>query len=224
MTIMRDLVTILDGPCASIELTSSFEPLTLSPGPFVIRYFVCPRFDRRYPIPSSSLLLTNIFTHPVILKQGDLVTRLQTLWCNITEWARVSICHSDGQILSWSISDSSTYLLWNTQYAPLWLPYYSVTVDTLKASSEDSNYIWSLRSKDRVTTLLSYRNVELCDWITLQYFDFDVRLSYHSPNDMTLLSTDVCVSMIRKPWSSIAQWTSMLELTRDLVVYILHVY
>ena len=41
---------------------------------------------------------------------------------------------------------------------------------------------------------------------------------------MTSLSIDVCVSMIKKPWSSIAQWTSILELTRDLIVYILHVY
>ena len=76
---MWDLVTILDGPCASIELTSSFELLMLSPDPFVTRYFVCPRFDHRYPIPSSSSLLKNIFTRPVILQPYDLVTRLQTL-------------------------------------------------------------------------------------------------------------------------------------------------
>ena len=88
MTIMWDLVTVLDGPCATIELTSSFEPITLSPDPFVTRYFVCPRFDRRYPIPSSSSLLTNIFTHPVILQPRDLVTCLQILWCNVTEWAQ----------------------------------------------------------------------------------------------------------------------------------------
>ena len=123
---------------------------------------------------------------------------------------------------SWSIR---LYVsLWNTWVAPLWSPCYGVTVDAIKVSSGDSNYIGSLRSKDRVTTLSSYRNVELYDWITSQYFDLGVHPSYHSPNDMTSLSTDVCVSMIRKLWSSIAQWTSILELTRDLVVYILHVH
>ena len=43
MTIMWDLVTILDGPCASIELTSLFEPLTLSPNPFVATVFMFVR-------------------------------------------------------------------------------------------------------------------------------------------------------------------------------------
>ena len=33
------------------------------------------------------------------------------------------------------------HILRNTQDAPLWLPYYGVMVDTLKASSGDSNYI-----------------------------------------------------------------------------------
>ena len=36
---------------------------------------------------------------------------------------------------------SSTYPLRNTQDAPLWLPYYGVTIDTLKESSGDSDYI-----------------------------------------------------------------------------------
>ena len=182
MTIMWDLVTILDGPYASIELTSSFEPLALSPNPFVTRYFVCPRFDRRYHIPSSSLLPKNIFTRPVILQPRDLVTRLRKLYDVISpSGPKVPIRHPDGQIPLWSIL--LNIFLWNTQYAPLWLPCYGVTVDTIKASSGDSNYIWSLRSKDRDTTLPSYRNVELCDWITLQYFDLGVRPSYHSPND-----------------------------------------
>ena len=80
MTIMWDLVTILDGPCASIELTSSFEPLTLSPDPFVIRYFVCLRFDRRYPIYLvHPRLRQTCLLVPVILQPYDLVTRLQTL-------------------------------------------------------------------------------------------------------------------------------------------------
>ena len=85
-----DLVTILDGPCASIEWTSSLlDPLTLSHVPFVLWYFACPRFDRRYPIylvhhryRQTCLLV------PVILQPRDLVTWLQSLWCNITEWAQ----------------------------------------------------------------------------------------------------------------------------------------
>ena len=88
MTIRWDLVTVLDGPRASIELISSFEPLTLSPNPLSLWYFVCPRFDHRYPIISSSSLPTNIFTRPVILQPRDLVTCLQAIWCNITEWAQ----------------------------------------------------------------------------------------------------------------------------------------
>ena len=100
MTIMWDLVTIRDDPCASIELTSSFEPLTLSPDPFVTRYFVCPRFDRWYPIPSSSTLLTNIFTRSVILQPRDLVTHLRKPYDVISpSGPKVPIRHSDGQIL-----------------------------------------------------------------------------------------------------------------------------
>ena len=192
MTIMWGPVTILDGPCAS-----SFEPLTLSHDPFVTRYFVCPRFDRRYPIPSSSSLLTNIFTRPVILQPRDLVTWLRNLYDVISpSGPRVPIRHSDGQIPFWSISYSSTYLLQNTQYALLWLPYYGVTVDTLKASSGDSDYIWSLRSKDRVTTLLSYRNVDLCDWITLQHLRWVC--VHHTILLMTWLH---CQRTYVSPWS-----------------------
>src|SRR4051812_6740575 len=99
MIIVWDLITILDGPCASIELTSSFEPLTLSLDPFVLRYFVCPRFDRRYPIPSSSSLMINMFTRSVILQPRDLVTHLHKLYDAISpSGPRVPIRHSDGQI------------------------------------------------------------------------------------------------------------------------------
>src|ERR1041385_679382 len=65
----------LMSPCASIELASSFEPLTLSPDPFVIRYFVCPRFDHRYPIYLvHSRYRQTCLLVPVILQPCDLVT------------------------------------------------------------------------------------------------------------------------------------------------------
>jgi hypothetical protein len=90
MTNQLDLVTILDSPCASIEWTSiAVGSVNRVPVPFVLWYFACPRFDHRYPIylvhprsQQTSLLV------PVILQLRDLVTRLQTLWCNITEWAQ----------------------------------------------------------------------------------------------------------------------------------------
>jgi len=170
MTIMWDLVTILDVPLRFHRINFIVEPLTLSPDPFVIRYFVCPRFDRRYPIPSSSSLLTNIFTRPVILQPRDLVTRLQTLWCNITEWAQ-----STYPSLGWTNPVLIYFILLNISTSEY--PRCTFMVTLLRCNGWytqstliDSDYILSLRSKDRVTTLLSYRNVELCDWITLQHF------------------------------------------------------
>src|SRR3954466_7476481 len=87
-------------PCASIELISSFEPLTLSPDPFVIRYFVFPRFDRQYPIYLvHSLYRQTCLLVPVILQPRDLVTRLRKLYDAISpSGPRVPIRHSDGQI------------------------------------------------------------------------------------------------------------------------------
>ena len=198
-------------PLCFHEFTSSFEPSTLSPNPFVATVLVCPRFDRRYPI----YLVHPRFrqTHFLVLWCCILVTKSPACklnWRNLTEKGPeyLSVTRMDK---SRSDPYSSTYPLRNTQYTPLWLPCYGVTVDAIKASSGDSNYIWSLRSKDRVATLPSYRNVELCDRITLHNFDLGVCPPCHSPNNMTSLSTDVSVSMIRKPWSSTAQWTSILE-------------
>ena len=39
-------------------------------------------------IPSSPSLPTNIFTHSVMLHPRDLVTFLQAIWRNLTEWAQ----------------------------------------------------------------------------------------------------------------------------------------
>ena len=135
MTIMWDLVTILDGPYASIELTSSFEPLTLSPDPFVIRYFVCPRFDRRYPIylVYPRLRLT-CFLVPVILQPRDLITWLQSLWCNITEWAQ-----STYPSLGWTNPVLIYFILLNistSEYprCTFMVTLFGVMVDTLKVS------------------------------------------------------------------------------------------
>ena len=67
----------------------------------------------------------------LVLHLCDLITCLQAVWCNITEWAQ-----STYPSLGWTnpaLIDtySSTYPLRNTQDAPLWLSYYGVTVDTL---------------------------------------------------------------------------------------------
>ena len=191
MTIMWDLVTILDGPCASIELTSSFEPLTLSPDPFVIRYFVCPWFDRRYPIPSSSSLLTNIlYSSCDITTPWPSHTLAQALWCNITVWAQ-----STYPSLGWTNPVLIYFILLNISTSEY--PRCTFMVTLLRCNGwytqsilVDTNYVWSLWSNDYVTTLSSFRNVELCDWITLQLFSLGVCPSYHSPNDMTPLSTD----------------------------------
>ena len=70
---------------------------------FVLRYFVCTRFDHRYPIPSSSSSPTNIFTRLCLLHLCDLVTGLQVVDAISPSGPRVPICHSDGQIPLWSI-------------------------------------------------------------------------------------------------------------------------
>ena len=59
--------------------------------PFVRRYVTCPRFDRRYPIPSSISLPASLFTRSVIRHHvtNSLVTVLaRLLWCCITERAQ----------------------------------------------------------------------------------------------------------------------------------------
>ena len=154
MTIIWDLVTILDGPCASIELTSLFEQLTLSPDPFVTRYFVCPRFHRQYPIPSSSSSPTNIFTRSRdIATPWPSHTFAQTLWCNITEWAQ-STYPSHGwtnPVLIYFILlniSTSEYPRCTFMVTLLWCNgWYTQSILI------DSNYVWSLWSKDLVTTL-----------------------------------------------------------------------
>ena len=147
-----DRVTILDVPYASIEWTSSLlDPLMLSHVPFVLRYFVCPRFDRQYPIYlvlpryQQTYLLV-----PVILQPRDLVTRLCKLYDAISpSGPRVPIRHSDGQILLWSICILINHLFRNTQSAPLW----PARWDTNQSLLIDDDYVWSLRSKDLVITL-----------------------------------------------------------------------
>ena len=70
------------------------------PVPFVLWYFVCPRFDRRYPIylvhpcyQQTCLLV------PVILQPRDLVTWLRNLYDVIPpSGPRVPFRHYDGQI------------------------------------------------------------------------------------------------------------------------------
>ena len=59
--------------------------------PFVYWYVTCPRFDRRYPIPSSISLPTSLFTRSVIhhLVANSLVTLLVSfVWCCITKRAQ----------------------------------------------------------------------------------------------------------------------------------------
>ena len=88
------------------------EPLTLSPDPFVIRYFVCPRFDHRYPIylvhpryQQTCLLVS------VILQPRDLVTWLRNLYDVISPSRhRVHTCHLDGKSLFDLFAYSLTYL------------------------------------------------------------------------------------------------------------------
>ena len=123
MTIMWNLVTILDGPCAFIELTSSFEPLTLSPDPFVTRYFVCPRFDLRYPYTLFNLItdkhiysfrdVTSSWPSHMLASFIDAISR---------SGPRVSIRHSDGQIpLSIHMPQHipSEYLSWHLYDHPV---------------------------------------------------------------------------------------------------------
>ena len=80
------------------------------------------------------------------------------------------ICPSRG----WT-NPASWYILLNisplhTWVAPLWSPCYGVTVDTVKASSDDSDRIIISRSKDSVTItfLLSYRNADVSWQILLR--------------------------------------------------------
>src|ERR1041384_7863488 len=100
MTIMWDLVTILDVPLRFHRINFIVEPLTLSPDPFVIRYFVCPMFDRRYPIYLlHSRYRQTCLLVPVILQPRDLVTRLRKLYDAISpSGPRVPIHHTDGKI------------------------------------------------------------------------------------------------------------------------------
>ena len=55
------------------------------------RYVTCPRFDRRYPLPSSISLPASLFTHSVIhhLVTNSLVVFLQGLyWCALPRGPR----------------------------------------------------------------------------------------------------------------------------------------
>ena len=130
------------------------EPLTLSHDPFVTRYFVCPRFDRRYPIPSSSLSPTNIFTRSCdITTPWPSHTLAQALWCNITEWAQ-----STYPSLGWTNPALIYFILLNISTSEY--PRCTFMVTLLWCNGwytqsilVDSNYVWSSRLKDLVTTL-----------------------------------------------------------------------
>ena len=151
MTNQLDLVVIFDSPCASIEWNFiAVGSVNRVPFPFVLRYFACLRYDHCYPIylvrpcsQQTSLLV------PVILQLRDLVTRLQTLWCNITEWAQSTcpITRTDK-----SCSDLLTYsstIYFRTPKVHCYSQHISVRRwDTNQSLLIDDNYVWSLRSKD----------------------------------------------------------------------------
>ena len=97
--------------------------------PFVRRYVTCPRFDRRYPIPSSISLPASLFTRSVMhhLATNSSVALLARLivMC-INERAQRYLRQSEWQILI-SIYANSTSTIGDTRRAPLWSPSYVVT-------------------------------------------------------------------------------------------------
>src|SRR4051812_13154904 len=107
----------------------------LSLDPFVSRYFVCTRFDRRYQIPSSSSLATNMFTCLCDVTTPMTKSHDYNLYDVISP---VGLEYISVNRMDKSSSDlfaySSTYLHRNTQGTHLWPPYFSVMVNALKAS------------------------------------------------------------------------------------------
>ena len=69
--------------------------------PFVCRYVTCPRFDRRYPIPSSISLPVSLFTRSVIhhLVTNFLVICLQAYDEYYREGPEIPLRQSEWQIL-----------------------------------------------------------------------------------------------------------------------------
>ena len=110
--------------------------------------------------------------------------------------------------------------------AELHLYGYPITMWWLMQSKHPPEIVIAYGLYGLIIGSLRYRVFAMLNYVTGSHCNTLIWVCVHHiiPNDMTSLLTDICVSMIRKPWSSIAQWTSILELTRDLVVYILYVY
>ena len=148
-----------------------WKPLTMRRNPFVLRYFVCPRFDRRHPTYRVQISFTkNKFTRPWSLHPFWPSHLLASYWCNITEWAQ-----STYPSLGWTYHVLIYFILLNMSTSEY--PRYSFMVTTFQCNGDviqsiliDNNSIWSSRYKDEATMLLSHRNAELCDWITSQCF------------------------------------------------------
>ena len=98
--------------------------------PFVNRYVTCPRFDRRYPIPSSISLPASLFTRYVIhhLVTNSLVVCLQAYDVYYREGPEIPLQYSEWQILI-SIYANSTNTFRDTCRASLWSPSYIVMFD-----------------------------------------------------------------------------------------------
>ena len=65
---------------------------------------------------------------PMILQLRDLVTRLQTLWCNITEWAQSTYPSHGLTNPLWYICILIIMYIRNTWSTPLWPTYFSQAV------------------------------------------------------------------------------------------------
>jgi hypothetical protein len=110
-------------------------------------YLYCLRSDRWYsPIPGSILLSAMLFNSSMIVHLCDLVTCCAALMCSHRVGPEYHIYHADEQIPLLAILLNLP--LWRTQETPFQSTSYVKTVDAIRVSSRNSDYVLTSRSKD----------------------------------------------------------------------------
>ena len=168
-----------------------FEPLDIQRQPLALRYLDCPSFVLRYHVYRAWPRYRQIYLYSyVILHPRDLVKCLQAHWCNLTEWAQnIYPAMWIGNSRSWSLASTASFRY--PKLSPLLSRYISHAIWCDQPHIPEAQIWYDLTVKGMNTMFLYFRYVHqiihLMIWLHCQ---------------LTLLS------MISKPWSSVAQRTS----------------
>ena len=159
-------------------------------------------------LPTNTLTRSRVITYP-----RDLVTCLQAWWMWLSpSGPRISIHYLDVQILI-LIHYASTHPHWKYLSYAFQTLILLVATNVVKATADDSDYVWSHSLRNKLQCFLVYCKLEL---VNRSCYITNVGCVHHVQHDFIVNGVKSPWSWNR--WSSITQWTSNKRITRDLVV------